>query len=410
MMRRWTHVVMALAAGLSSNSLAGQETKQQAGGYAVTLRLPSEGLVAGEEMQVEFRLEDERGSQGPQPVRFARVRAAVDMPSMPTMPPFDEIAHDEGVPGEYGAHPTFAHGGEYRLTLTMLPPDQQPAGVSPPNPAPFTVQFRLQVADPRDPPAAVGRPAIKHFGLQVKPAQPPVAGQPVELNVAVLNHFLPQRQPGGGLKVGDGPVQEFDLVHERPLHLFFVREDLGAFAHEHPDPGERGAFRLQFTFPTPGLYRVFADVAPHHAGSQILMDEIMVEGTPPPPADLTQVLAAQPSPLVATLDDLNIEWKWPQPLPDRRTSIVSARLRTPSGGAVSDLQPYLGAMGHLMLVHEDGVTFVHCHPDEREKPVADATVVPFLARFPKPGLYRGWGQFQRGGKVLTTDFVVRAGE
>jgi hypothetical protein len=42
--------------------------------------------------------------------------------------------------------------------------------------------------------------------------------------------------------------------------------------------------------------------------------------------------------------------------------------------------------------------------------IAGATVVPFLARFPKPGLYRGWGQFQRAGRVLTVDFVVRAGE
>jgi hypothetical protein len=219
MMRRWINVVLVAAAGLSSVSLVAQEMKQQAAGYAVTLRLPSEGLIAGEEMQVEFRLEDQRGSQGPQPVRFARVRAAVDMPSMPTMPPFDEIAHDEGVPGEYGAHPTFAHGGEYRLTLTMLAPDQQPAGVSPPSPAPFTVQFRLQVADPRNPPATVGRASIKHFGLQVKPAEPPVAGQLVELNVAVVNHFVPQRQPGGVLKVGDGPSSFARISGRSPTNI-----------------------------------------------------------------------------------------------------------------------------------------------------------------------------------------------
>ena len=407
-MRRCMQVMVVVVAGFASVSLDGQEMKQAAG-YAVTLRLPSEGLIAGEEMQVEFRLEDLRGGQGPLPVRFARVRAAVDMPSMPTMPAFDEIAHDEGVPGEYGAHPTFAHGGEYRLSLSMLPPDQQEVGVLPPNPAPFTVHFTLQVADPRNPPATVGRASIKHFGLEVSPAQPPVAGQPVDLNVTILNHFVPQRQPGGPFTVGDGPVQDFDLVHERPLHLFFVREDLGAFAHEHPAAGERGAFRLPFTFPTPGLYRVFADVAPHHAGSQILMDEIMVEGTPAQPEDLVETLASQPTPLIKPLDGLTVEWSWPEPLPDRRTSVVSARLRTSTGGAVSDLEPYLGAMGHLMLVHEDGVTFVHCHPDERVKPVPGATVVPFLARFPKPGLYRGWGQFQRGGKVLTTDFMVRAG-
>jgi hypothetical protein len=410
MMGRRVGLMLVLAAGAGTTAVAGQEPRQTAAGYAVTLRLPAEGLVAGEENQVEFRLEDLRDSQGPRPVRFARVRASVDMPSMPAMPPFDEIAHDEGVPGEYGAHPSFAHGGEYRLTLTMLPADQQPPSVQPPGPVPFTVQFPLQVADVRNPPLTVGRGAVKRFGLEVKAAQPPVAGVPVDLDVTIVNHFVPQRLPGGLFKVGDGLVQEFDLVHERPLHLFFVRDDLGAFEHQHPDAGEKGSFRLRHTFPTPGLYRVFADVAPHHAGSQILMTEILVDGTPPAALDLVQTMTSQPSPMVRSLGGVEVEWQWPQPLPARRTSIVSARLRTPSGGAVTDLEPYLGAMGHLMLVHEDGVTFVHCHPDEREAPVAGATVVPFLARFPKPGLYRGWGQFQRGGQVLTTDFVVRAGE
>jgi hypothetical protein len=80
-----------------------------------------------------------------------------------------------------------------------------------------------------------------------------------------------------------------------------------------------------------------------------------------------------------------------------------------AGRPPPDLEPYLGALGHLMVVHQDGETFVHCHPDERA-PATEPGVIRFLARFPKPGLYRGWGQFQRAGRVITTDFVLRAGE
>jgi hypothetical protein len=54
-----------------------------------------------------------------------------------------------------------------------------------------------------------------------------------------------------------------------------------------------------------------------------------------------------------------------------------------------------------MLVHEDGVTFVHSHPDENGG-------LNFLSRFPKPGLYRGWLQFKRNGRVCTADFLFRA--
>jgi hypothetical protein len=104
---------------------------------------------------------------------------------------------------------------------------------------------------------------------------------------------------------------------------------------------------------------------------------------------------------------LRLRWQWPQPLPAQKTIPVTATIETASGGMVRDLERYLGALGHLMLVHEDGATFVHSHPDELSTPQPGAMVVPFLARFPKTGLYRGWAQFQRAGRVLTVDFVVK---
>ena len=67
-------------------------------------------------------------------------------------------------------------------------------------------------------------------------------------------------------------------------------------------------------------------------------------------------------------------------------------------------------MGHLILIHQDGITFVHSHPDERVPDAGHDGKVPFLVRFPKPGIYRGWSQFQRDGKVLTGDFIVEATE
>ena len=43
--------------------------------------------------------------------------AVIDMPAMPRMPQFTETAHAEPAPGDYGIHPTFAHGGEFRLRI-----------------------------------------------------------------------------------------------------------------------------------------------------------------------------------------------------------------------------------------------------------------------------------------------------
>ena len=70
-----------------------------------------------------------------------------------------------------------------------------------------------------------------------------------------------------------------------------------------------------------------------------------------------------------------------------------------------DLQPYLGAMAHLMLLHQDGITFVHSHPDESDPANGQRGTLTFLARFPKPGIYRGWLQFQRADQVQTAAFT-----
>ena len=362
--------------------------RQLRGDHAVTLRTPPGGLVAGTEMQIEFRLEDVREAM---PVRFARVRAVVDMPSMPSMARFDEIAHAEGVVGDYGFHPTFAHGGEYRVTLTLLPPEEQPITMSPKSTAPFTMQFTLSVADVGTRRDATLGPPVARYGLNVRPVGSPIAGRPSDLEILVMQRGVRVPLAGGRFAIGEAPVQDFDLVHERPLHLFLVRDDLGVFLHEHPEPAAAGVFLLRLSFPTAGRYRVFADVAPRNAGSQIVMHEVMVGGPPPArPFSLTAAAAGQPGLASQTVAGLRVRWQWPQPLPARETIPITAAIETIDGREVGDLERYLGALGHLVLVHEDGVTFVHSHPDELTPRQARSSEVPFLARFPKTGLYRGW--------------------
>jgi hypothetical protein len=87
--------------------------------YQITLRLPPAGLSAREEMQIEFRVEDTSRPDplgGFAPVVRAAAEASIDMPAMSGMPKFAEAAQAEDTPGDYGIHPTFAHGGEYRHT------------------------------------------------------------------------------------------------------------------------------------------------------------------------------------------------------------------------------------------------------------------------------------------------------
>jgi hypothetical protein len=87
---------------------------------------------------------------------------------------------------------------------------------------------------------------------------------------------------------------------------------------------------------------------------------------------------------------------------------VTASVTDPGGGAARDLEPWLGAMGHLLLVSRDGSTFAHAHPDDRVRGVGEDGVIPFLVRLPTPGAYKGWLQVQRSGRVDTVEVEIEA--
>jgi len=344
--------------------VAADTPRQNAGPYLVTLRLPPDGLYAQEEMQIEFRIED---TTRPDPLTIytplirATPEAVIDMPAMRGMPPFTETAHAEGTPGDYGIHPTFAHGGEFRIRLTIQP------GIA--------AEFPLTVLDS----AAHRKHLPPRYTLELATdPKKPKAGDPVELRLIV--HDRDNR---------NAAVTAFDVMHEKLLHLVLVRRDLSHFAHEHPTLGPDGVFRLRYTFASAGDYRLFADVAPKAAGAQILSAPLSVSGKSEPPtpfpADLVELVSAAQVPVAKTVP-------------------ITIRIKDPA-----NLEPYLGALGHLILIHEDAVTFAHSHPDDRAAdPAADPATLVFQARFPKPGRYRAWMQFQRAGQVFTAELSFEA--
>jgi len=365
-----------------------ETTRRRAGRHEVALRLPADGLYAQEEMEIEFRVVDTSQVDpvlGPTPVVRARIQATIDMPSMPSMPRHEEAAHPEGVPGEYGVHPTFAHGGEYRMRLAVSPPGEDG----------FAVEFALNVLDAGG--ARKRKPGPRPFSIELasKPKKPR-AGEPADLEIRVRARERPKEA-----------VSAFELVHEKLLHLLIVRDDLGYFGHEHPELGPDGVFRLRYRFPAGGQYHLFTDTAPRGFGSQVMMARLKAEGKAAEPFHLGKA-GRDP---VKSVEGVQVELAATGSLPAKKTMAITFHLKdAATGSAITDLQPYLGAMGHLILVHQDAVTFVHSHPDERQAGAGRDGTVPFLVRFPKAGLYRGWTQFRRNGNILTSDFVVQAVE
>jgi hypothetical protein len=98
-----------------------------------------------------------------------------------------------------------------------------------------------------------------------------------------------------------------------------------------------------------------------------------------------------------------------------------------TGRPVADLQPYLGAFGHTLVMSEDMTSYVHAHPinivdvpDDGGLPVflippgADLSKlrggpdVTFDGLIPKAGRYRAFTQFQRNDRVYTFPFTFEA--
>jgi hypothetical protein len=55
-----------------------------------------------------------------------------------------------------------------------------------------------------------------------------------------------------------GPVRDFEVTHEKRMHLIVVRRDGRGFQHLHPTLGADGTWSAPITLRDAGAYRVFA--------------------------------------------------------------------------------------------------------------------------------------------------------
>jgi hypothetical protein len=218
-----------------------------------------------------------------------------------------------------------------------------------------------------------------------------VPGRPVTLHITVRD------------RATDAPVAHFDAMPERLLHLFIVSRDLSFFSHLHPEPSKDGSFDVALTFPRPGAYRLVADVLPTGAMPQTLQDTIVTAGAVSPfsatPTFDTEVLEARDEDVRARLIPANAKVG-----ADAHVVVELANAKT--GEAITDIEPYLGAWGHMLLASADQSDIVHSHP-LIEETNAGGPKITFQTLFARPGWYRVWTQVQRRGRLLTFGFTVR---
>lgn len=197
-------------------------------------------------------------------------------------------------------------------------------------------------------------------------------------------------------------VSRFIEVHERQLHLFIISRDLTRFAHVHPRRREDGTFELQHDMAA-GEYMLIADFLPAEGTAQLVQRAVVTPGYAGPlfAAAALPTLSVSPQEQVAGGLRIRLESEALRP---RRESLLRFLLSdADSGRPVTDLEPYLGAAGHMLIVNSDLSSAIHGHPEGTR---TSGQVVTFGSVFPAPGAYKLWVQFQRRGQVVTASFVV----
>ncbi|MGC9500296.1 hypothetical protein [Streptomyces sp. WG7] len=203
---------------------------------------------------------------------------------------------------------------------------------------------------------------------------------------------------------GDGEaVTAYQREHGKELHLILASRDLVTYRHLHPTRAADGTWSTPVDLPRAGGYRVFADFTPakKNAENLTLGADLAASGRYDP--------AHLPAPNgTARVDGYRVDLAGS--LRPGRESELKVKVSR-DGEPVTDLQPYLGAYGHLVALRSGDLAHLHVHPNGEP---GDGTTEPgpeisFTAGVPSAGTYRLFLDFQHRGKVHTAAFTVRAG-
>ncbi len=217
-------------------------------------------------------------------------------------------------------------------------------------------------------------------------------GEPIEFSYKIKNDL-------------SDVLIDFETVHEKIMHFILVRKDLQNFQHLHPDYNQAtGEFTINIMFPADGPYRLFPDFTPaKNANPQLLPvtlthDVNVGNSDNYKPVPVTVDVASNKS-----VDGYNIIYSTESELQSQMPVNYTLSIEK-NDNKVTNLQPYLGALGHSVILKEGTLDFIHAHAESK---AVDSSDITFSTSFPEPGLYKTFTQFQHENKVMTSEYTFQ---
>lgn len=192
------------------------------------------------------------------------------------------------------------------------------------------------------------------------------------------------------LKDDNGIPSELAVQHEKEMHFIIVSNDLEEYYHLHPEKEQQGVYAVSQPL-NDGTYQAFVDIAPENKAYQIIPNTLQV-GT-------------------KETSNVNLDEKddWTK---ERTGKTVTLEAVDATVGEEVPLvfdthgekpDPYLGALGHVVIVDGDVEQYIHVHP-------ASDDTTTFNAHFSKPGMYKIWVEFKFGDNVHVYPFIIEVKE
>ncbi|WP_260286425.1 hypothetical protein [Peribacillus aracenensis] len=179
-----------------------------------------------------------------------------------------------------------------------------------------------------------------------------------------------------------------EISHEKIMHLIFVSADLENYYHLHPEEKGNGVYTLKFDLPD-NSYKAFVDIKPKNLAYQVSPVGLRVGKSH---SEHKENPLKVDTNLTKTINEKTVE------LTTTELGINKAVTLSFDTKGITP-EPYLGALGHVVILDDKGEKFVHVHPTSEEKAL-------FETKFDKPGIYKVWGEFKIDGKVNSYPFVI----
>ncbi|MBP1934513.1 hypothetical protein [Ammoniphilus resinae] len=186
------------------------------------------------------------------------------------------------------------------------------------------------------------------------------------------------------------PVHDLEINHEKILHLIVVDEHLQKYYHLHPEQTSDGVFSTATGLPD-GFYKAFVDIKPKDLAYHVSPVPFIVGNPSGPDHTHNEGLKADTD-FTQVIDGEKVTMQL-------NTTKVNEPVTLTFDLNKTNLTPYLGAMGHVVILDEMGQNFLHVHPANDQEPI-------FETQFEQPGIYKIWAEFQQNGKVRAFPFVV----